>query len=270
MIINDIPVFKRLLVELQSNCNRKCFFCNRHGDDSGIRIGPDGKRIIQSMPTKHVLRILDEASSMRFKGIVGFHALSEAFLDPRIIDMAWEAKKRGMRPYIHTNADKLKRDDALAKAAAEVFEYIVVGLYDYQDEAELVEEKRFWRQRLQDTRVRFSEVGRVIPRAHVPYDSRMVRKKRTYPSGICVEPLRRLRIHYNGNISLCCEDMKEEFDLGNAFETSIREIWYSEKHIQIVKDLKKGLREKYSLCSMCPRPSQSRFATNFILKCILK
>jgi hypothetical protein len=48
--------------------------------------------------------------------------------------------------------------------------------------------------------------------------------------------------------------MKDEFDLGNAFETSIEDIWFSKKHIQVIQDLRKGLRSKYSLCSKCPFP----------------
>ena len=33
----SIPLFRKLLLELQSNCNRNCFFCNREFDDSGTR-----------------------------------------------------------------------------------------------------------------------------------------------------------------------------------------------------------------------------------------
>lgn len=45
--------------------------------------------------------------------------------------MAREAKRRGMRPYVHTNGDVLRQDEALCADDAEIFEYIVVGLYDY-------------------------------------------------------------------------------------------------------------------------------------------
>ena len=254
MFYQKIPMFRRILLELQSNCNRDCFFCNRIGDQTGKRIGANGKNVMRSMPTTHALDILDQAASMGFNGHISFHHMSEPFIDPRIIDMAWEAKSRGMRPYEHTNGDVLKGNDSLCQAAAEVFEYIVVGLYDYENEAELAEQKRFWQHKLQGTQVRFSLGGEVFPRSFIPFDARMFRAKQTYPQGVCRRPLIRLIIHYDGHVALCCEDMVDEFELGNAFETPIKEIWYSKKHIQIIKDLEKGLRSNYSLCSRCPIP----------------
>src|SRR4030042_182050 len=107
MMRRTLPMFKKLIIELQSNCNRDCFFCSRRWDKSGKRLGPDGKRIIRSMPTESALRILDQASSMGFRGYTTFHLFSEPFLDKRIIEMAREAEKRGLRPYEHTNGDVL-------------------------------------------------------------------------------------------------------------------------------------------------------------------
>jgi len=254
MVSKEIPIFSELVLELQSNCNRDCFFCNRVWDDSGKRIGPDGKSVIRSMPTESVLKILNEVESMGYRGRVTFHHMSEPFLDHRIIDIAWEAKKRGLRPFEHTNGDVLRGNDDLCTAAAEVFEYIVVGIYDHKNESEMAEEKQFWQQKLRGTQVSFSEVGNVYPRTLTPDDSMMAMNKVTYPKAACANPLLRMMIHYDGNMALCCEDMRDEFDLGNAFDTSIEDLWYSDKHTQIIKDLQKGLREKYSLCSKCPAP----------------
>lgn len=246
-------MFKRILLELQSNCNRECFFCNRIGDESGKRI-VNGKNVIRTMPTHYALDILDQAAALGFTGHIAFHHMSEPFLDPRIIDMAWAAKERGMRPYEHTNGDVLRKNDALCKAAVEVFEYIVVGLYDYKNETELAAEKQYWQHRLKGTQVRFSLGNEVFPRTFIPFDDRMFREKKPYPQGACSRPFIRLIIHYDGNVALCCEDMVDSFDLGNAFETPIQEIWYSQKHSQIIRDLQQGRRERYPLCSHCPLP----------------
>jgi len=254
---STIPLFQRLLIELQSNCNRDCFFCNRTFDTSGKRLDSDGKRIIKSMPTEDVLRIMNEAVALGFKGKVAFHHMSESFLDSRIIEFAHEARKRGLTPYEHTNGDVLRNNEALCKAAAEVFEYIVVGLYDYKNERELEEEKEFWIARLKGTRVKFSLGGEVFPRTVTPFDDRMFREKDSFPHAACIRPLYRMIIHYDGNVALCCEDMSDMFDLGNAFHQSVGDIWYSQKHVQIIKDLQNGRRDKYEACRNCPMPALS-------------
>jgi radical SAM protein with 4Fe4S-binding SPASM domain len=254
MLNQPIPLFRRLLLELQSNCNRTCFFCNRPWDDSGKRLTSEGRHVLKSMPSEHAVRILDEAAALGFRGRVAFHHMSEPFLDPRIIEMAWEARGRGMHPYEHTNGDVLRRNDKLCRAAAEVFEYIVVGLYDHQNAEERDVEIRFWQNRLRGTDVRFSAVDQVFPRTLTPYSNLMFRSKETYPTGVCRRPLMRLIVHYDGNIALCCEDMKDAFGLGNAFETSVSELWYSERHVQIIRDLDQGRRDLHGPCSRCPMP----------------
>jgi radical SAM protein with 4Fe4S-binding SPASM domain len=239
---------------LQSNCNRSCFFCNRPWDDSGKRIDANGDHVLRSMPTEHALRIMREAVALGFRGKIAFHHMSEPFLDPRIIEMAWAAKRMGLRPYEHTNGDVLRRDDELCRAAIGVFDYIVVGLYDYETESERDAEIAFWRDRLRGTDVRFSLGEQVFPRNLTPMDARMFREKQPFPGGVCRRPLDRLLVHYDGNIALCCEDMKDDFDLGNAFERSVEELWYSERHVGIVRDLEQGRREQFKLCAGCPIP----------------
>lgn len=253
-----LPLFKRVLLELQSNCNRDCFFCNRVGDVSGKRIDADGQNIKRSMPSEQVVNILNQVAALGFKGPIAFHHMSEPFLDPRLIDFARQARQLGMMPYEHTNGDALKGNDALCRAAAEVFDYIVVGLYDDLSTAELLQEKVYWRQRLKGTKVEFSVIeGHIHPRTFVPYDSRMIIAKRSYPKGVCERPLLRMIIHYDGNVALCCEDMIDSFSLGNVFEQPVEEIWYSAKLLKIVQDLQNGKRSAYPLCAKCPLPPTS-------------
>jgi radical SAM protein with 4Fe4S-binding SPASM domain len=210
------------------------------------------------MPYENIADIITQAWLLGFKGYIAFHHMSEAFLDDRIILSAMFAEKYGMRPYAHSNGDRLRKDKSLCKKAAEVFEYIVIGLYDYKTGKEKREEEKFWKERLKGTTVKFSYVGNVYPRAHTRSSERMKKKKVVYPSAICSRPFKRLLVHYDGGVALCCEDMEEDFDLGNAFETPIKDLWFSEKHIQIVKDLNEGFRYKYPLCVTCPIKGNKR------------
>ncbi|MEI9849747.1 MAG: SPASM domain-containing protein [Sphingomonas sp.] len=250
-----IPLFRKLIVELQANCNRECFFCNREFDQSGKRYDSRGRKVLKRMPSEQAISILDQARDMGFRGHVAFHHYSEPFLDDRIIEMAQAARARGMLPYEHTNGDVLRRNDALCRAAVEVFDYLVVGLYDYTSDAELEQEIAFWRDRLRGIRhLRFSLGGQVFPRTLTPHDARMFREKKSYPDGPCHRPAVRLILHYDGEMALCCEDMQDRFELGNAFETPIEQLWYGEKHVRIMKALQKGRREQFALCAGCPIP----------------
>src|SRR6185369_12522089 len=257
-----IPIFQRVVVELHSHCNRECFFCCRESDTSGKRKTADGKSVRRSMPTDKVFALYDELEALEFKGFITFHQLSEAFLDERLIDVAREAKRRGMRPYVHTNGDVLRNDERLCAETADVFEYVVVGLYDYATARERDAEKAFWKRRLDGTQVLFSCVENVYSRTHSPDNPQMrAIAHKTHPHGVCAEPLKYLLIHYNGDVCCCCEDMYGELLKFNVFETSIRQIWYSQRHMEIIDALAKGERHKFDLCSKCTR-SPNRYSAD--------
>jgi len=178
------------------------------------------------------------------------------FLDKRLIQFATEAKKRGMRPYIHTNGDVLRNNEELCKKSAEVFDYVVVGLYDYKNHEEKEDQKKFWNKRLHGTKIMFSIAEKTYRRTYSPDNEKMENiEKKTFPTGICANPQKYLLIHYNGDVSCCCGDMYGELLKSNIFDKSIKEIWYSQKHKQIIKALQGGERRKYDLClkcTMCP------------------
>src|SRR5882724_9467876 len=132
-----IPLFERLLIESQSNCNRSCWFCPRTYDRTGKYLDVAGNSLRNQMPTGKILDLLDQAQDLGFRGGVGFHHYSEPLLDKRNIMLAYEAKKRGMKPDLHTNGDALKHNDALCKDVKEVYGLIVIGLYDYDTNDEL-------------------------------------------------------------------------------------------------------------------------------------
>jgi MoaA/NifB/PqqE/SkfB family radical SAM enzyme len=216
------------------------------------------------MRTDKILELLDQAQAMGFQGRVGFHHFSEPLLDPRNIMLAEEASKRGMRPYLHTNGDILRRDDDLCGHVKRVYDPIVVGLYDYRTNEELEETKEYWRSRLAGaTTLLFSPIGPEgvrsadsigIPKALVPTDSRMAAPDLTFPNAPCHRPVVRMIIQHDGEMCLCCEDTYGAFTLGNVYKSSLEELWFSEGHIALVEELLKGMRQKHPLCRICPQP----------------
>jgi radical SAM protein with 4Fe4S-binding SPASM domain len=69
-------------------------------------------------------------------------------------------------------------------------------------------------------------------------------------------------VQHDGEVCNCCEDMHGLFGLGNVYRSSLREVWYSERHVRIVTDLIAGRRERYALCRNCPLPPSAPAADN--------
>jgi len=257
----SIPLFERLLIETQANCNRACWFCARTYDRSGKYLDADGRAVLRRMPTETILDLLDQARELGFCGRVGFHHFSEPLLDRRNLELARQVRARGMRPYMHTNGDVLRRHPALACEVAAIYEMVVVGLYDYRTNEERLKEESFWRERLAGTRVEFSAIGlegrrsgksAAYPKARVPSDSRMSIPDLVYPNAPCLRPLIRLIVQHDGEVCNCCEDTTGAFSLGNIHRDRLEAIWYGERHLQVIRDLTAGDRENYELCRKCP------------------
>ena len=257
----SLPLFERLQIESQSHCNRSCWFCPRSYDRSGTYLNADGEPIIRKLPTDKILDLLDQAWALGFRGRVGFHNYSEPLLDKRNIELARAALERGLQPYLHTNGDVLEENEELCKQIVEVYELVVIGLYDYTSGENLDARKRYWNERLPAAQLEFSAIGldgaksgssMGVPRALVPTDSRMAIPDLTYAHGSCHRPLIRMIVRYDGEMCNCCEDTFGAFALGNVYQQSMEELWYSDAHQRVIRDLIAGERERYPLCVRCP------------------
>jgi radical SAM protein with 4Fe4S-binding SPASM domain len=256
-----IPLFERLLIESQSSCNRSCWFCPRTYDRSGKYLEQTGRPAANSMPTEQVLQLLDQAQALGFRGPTAYFHYSEPLLDKRHLLLADAARKRGMQPFTHTNGDVLKHDPDMCSAAGDAYALIIVGLYDYRTNEELEQARASWRNRLAGANLKFSPIALSaahsastvgIPRALVPSDARFPVPDLMFSNAPCHRPLIRMTIQHDGEMCLCCEDTYGAFALGNAYQHSLEELWFSARHIDIVEDLLEGRREKYELCRQCP------------------
>ena len=67
----------------------------------------------------------------------------------------------------------------------------------------------------------------------------------------CILPWRQLSIGWDGTVAICCRDMDFKEPIGNAQETSIDEIWNSEKMMQYRESLSNSRKSELSICKDC-------------------
>lgn len=247
-----IPLFTKVRLETHSHCNRDCSFCSRFNDRSGIRKDSNGKKVEKRMPTEQVYRLLDELAAFRYTGWIGFHRLSEPMLDRRYVEFATRAKELGMKIWENSNGDVLARRPDLIEQIDGLVDHLIIGLYDYETPAERQVLEQDWLARFKQTRIEFSapwEEPASRFSSDMEIDDTQYNPKQQLN---CRAPSLNLLIRYDGEVSLCGQDDACEFELGNVFEQSIASIWWSPKHIGLVRGLlEPGGRMEHAFCRGC-------------------
>jgi len=260
------PMWKKLSIEINSYCNRDCNFCPRYFDNSGVRKDKKGKKVVKKMPSDKVYDVINQASKLGFKGSVSFHRLSESLLDERYVKFVTYTKRKGIKVCQATNGDVLRSNKELCSKLDGLVDKFVIGLYDYKTFGEKLKEIIFWKTKFKKTKIRFS---RPLEFPIIRQNSNIynVKRKNTRMLNLpCFKTHKQLLIRYDGEVSLCCEDDNCYFDLGNVFDESLDKIWWSDKHISLVKELRKSnSRHNFELCSKC-YTSKRDFNLNLIRK----
>lgn len=262
-LLKQLKMWSSLELELHAFCNRDCVFCPRYHDRSGVRKNAEGKSIMKQMPIKHVYNIINQANKLGYKGIIKLHRLSEPLIDPRYLEIATYIKNNTeMKLFDDTNGDILRKKPHLIPLLDGVVFGFTIGLYDVKTEEEKHNEMNYFRSVFKKSMIRFSlpQEACLIRQNSKIYDE--VYKDTDALNLPCFQPQKFLHIRYDGNVSLCCEDDQCNFDLGNAFEQSIKDIWWSDKHIMLARELAKpGGRHKFNVCNTCYN-AQDRVALN--------
>jgi len=68
---------------------------------------------------------------------------------------------------------------------------------------------------------------------------------------VCREPFEKMVILADGKVTTCCDDFDGVFDLGDANDQSLLEIWQGEKWRMVRRNFNRLNYKKYSLCEKC-------------------
>lgn len=234
------------LLETQSYCNLRCPNCLRNTEPARSRFR-DGRPIREKMPTGKVLDIINQAAELGYRGTIQFQYYSEPAYEPRLTSFVKHAKKRGMITEIATNGTLLT--DALCRQLDGVIDKVVIGVANSRP-------REYWLAKFHKTmKVSiFTNRQGVWAVTHFSPQKRRLRAMiRENINAPCHIPRKYLIIQYDGEMSLCCDDLSHAWNLGNALEKPLGELWWSERHIEILKTLSvPGGRLKYPYCRICP------------------
>jgi radical SAM protein with 4Fe4S-binding SPASM domain len=86
---------------------------------------------------------------------------------------------------------------------------------------------------------------------HGPVKNSLDSERANRSKASCILPWRQLSIGWDGTVAICCRDMDFKDPIGNAQETSIDEIWNSEKMMQYRESLSNSRKSELSICKDC-------------------
>ena len=262
----NIPPFKKLRIEINSDCNRKCVFCPRGTDISRWVDGGQGKEkqqlINKKMSTKDVISLIDQNVEQGFNAELGFDFYNEITLDERLFYFCDYAKGKGTPIEVVTNGDTMIADSNYTRELFRLTDFVNISLYDYKDAAQRRALENKWHNFLSGlgiNRLQYKLVGE-----YVNFGNRagLIDRKNKYMLGHqldkkvpikanCKKIHTKLNVRYDGEVPICCEDSHVRWSLGNVLETSLADVWYGPRMQEATELLRKGNRAAITPCAKC-------------------
>jgi len=242
-LMDDVPLFSWIDINITELCNRKCVFCPRV-DESQY---PNQHL---HMSIKLAQKISDELISLNYKGVIVFSGFGEPMSCPYLIDII-TIFKGFFRIEIVTNGDFLREKNINALVNAGV-DYFVISLYDGPEQLDefttkfknlnLPSSSYILRDRWHNEEDSYglkltNRAGTINVGEQAPIDI-------THP---CYYSAYSLTIDWNGDILLCMQDWNKKIKFGNVASQNLKDIWLSKYYNQFRKKLFNGSRS----CAPC-------------------
>ena len=229
----DLPVV--VCIETNSLCTRNCSYCPR----------PVDKKIF--IETRFFYSVIDQLKEWDFKGRISPHGYCEPLLDKRIFDFISYTRKKLPNSEIiqFTNGDLLTTEivEKLIKAGVSEIRISRHDPISKEKELELIElGNRYKKVTILDMR----DDNRLAP---LNKTDLINFKGEVQYLPYCYQ-IETMMVRSDGNICLCCQDVKEEYVMGNVKRESLATIWDSPKFKRLRVDIRQG-EKILPICQKC-------------------
>lgn len=222
-------------------CNRVCDFCPRSMPD----LYPNRPNQTSNALIEKIANDLDD---FNFNGRVGFVGFGEPTLHKKLVQQIEILSRVKSISFIevNTNGDFLT-EKMVADLASAGTTHLTVSMYDRDITEDL-------KKLVKDTAIT------LVPRHCYPekFELKIVNRN-SMLEGIpnkavkrnCYIPFYKMFIDWNGQVLTCSEDWGRESNLGNVFESSVKEIWLGKAIEHYRKNLGCGNRQDCKPCQGC-------------------
>lgn len=219
-------IFKVVEIEVNNLCNRKCTYCP--------------VSVLSKPPAPHYIsgqlfeRIISELARIEFSGRISYHLFSEPLLHRNLEKLLEYVSKHlpTAHQILYTNGDLLTQERYTSLKEAGTAQFIVTR-HDFTSIPERPQQKVIFPSDLHITSRGMFDIPEPLK---LP----------------CYLPSEQIIFTMNGDVLFCYEDAKRTQIMGNILESSIEEIWFSEKYVHLREILKSGTRDKAtSVCKNC-------------------
>ncbi|MFP4189637.1 MAG: radical SAM/SPASM domain-containing protein [Candidatus Woesearchaeota archaeon] len=226
--------FRTVEVETVASCNRRCGYCP-------VSKYEDEKK--KYMDRQIFNKIVDDLSSINFRGELNFSGYGEPLLDSRIFELISYARRsldKKTMITINTNGDFL--DVRKIKHFSRLGVRLYVTLHGPSDNDE-----RFIR--------RYSEFKNVFIRQNINESNLtsrggLVKVKNKQIKKICVHAPLMLKINSEGDVVICADDFHSKNKFGDVMTEPLIDIWNKPDFKRIRDNLRKGKYE-LEICKHC-------------------
>ena len=235
-------------IDVTGLCNETCNYCPR---SSGY---PNAKHCMSIETFGKFISSLDG-----YEGYVCFSGRGENSLHPDFGTLArmLHNPNRKYRTRILTNGYKL----AERMATFDLFDSLIINSYKSKEQMEERKkimpraQHRYWDQNMKpeewgETPIQVSNRSDIYNR---------IATDRSAINEVCILPMTKGWIHWDGSIQLCCNDWTDTNVFGNINTDNFFDVWENNPELQKLKqELAKGNRKYNPICATCNRLPTSR------------
>ncbi|NLH49008.1 MAG: radical SAM protein [Myxococcales bacterium] len=232
-------------IETRTICNGRCAFCAVSVDNHA--------REDRAMPWAVFARLIEELTAVHYAGRVAFFVNNEPLLDKGLEEKIAYARERLPLAFfqVSTNGIILTPERANSLFDAGLDDLTVNDYLDNRPVRGNIEET--FRSLSPERRRRFivylreREVQLFNRAGSAPNRGALDRPMRAF----CQMPFSQINIVHDGTVSLCCQDVLVQVPIGNAYESGIWNVWFSERYREIRRRLMAKDRGCTELCRAC-------------------